>query len=112
VVNQRVFVSYARSDVDEDPVARRKKLTDIAEFVDHALGRAFVDEVHNAGGGHTEVKAALDAATTFCLVSGCSYHSRLWTNWEYARAKALGLQMYRLTYPELALTAGQVATAN
>lgn len=104
MIQRHVFISYARDDIDICHGRRLRKLEMLAAVVGNRLGRAFVDELHNVGGSHAEVDAALRSADKFCAIRGARYNRRIWTRWEYARATELGLPVYELTYPELRLT--------
>lgn len=97
------FVIYAKGDVGDDELDRKAVLDRIEALVVRTLGPAFIDEIHNAGGTHQAVAAALQGATSFCIVRGDGYRKREWTRWEFDAAVARGLPMYEVTLPEMLL---------
>jgi hypothetical protein len=105
-----VFVSYAKSDIGLEQVARRERLWIISHAVSEQLGPAFVDEIHNVDGTHAAVEAALVSATSFCLVRGDAYGSGRWTRWEYQRARQRCIPMYELSCADLGLQVHRPAT--
>jgi hypothetical protein len=100
-MSMHIFVSYAKGDIAVEKPERLRILLAVARTVTCGVGRVFVDELHNHGGGHAGVTRALDSATSFCLIRGPTYFHRCWTRWEYARAAGLSIPMYEIGIEDL-----------
>jgi hypothetical protein len=89
-----IFVSYAKLDIAASEPERLARLACLEQTLGGS-SRVFIDELHNADGGHPAVAEALDNAAAVCVVDGHHHRKRPWPRWEIARAKDLGIPVFR-----------------
>jgi hypothetical protein len=86
-----VFVSYSRSDNDEERLREiESQLSD--------LGQVYIDDLHYSADGdrESEVHRALDSAATFVSVLSEHYLKTAWTSKELEIAKRRRIPIYSL----------------
>jgi hypothetical protein len=98
-----VFVSYATQDVAGG-------ILDVVSRAVTTLGTAFIDPpTSRSSNSHEIVKRSLEQATKFCAVITAHYLLTTWTRWEFDRASARGIPLYRIDPTDLTVArmAGQ-----